>query len=47
MPKNWEFVLAAYLLWGGTFGVYVAVLIRKSRHAARALRQLGAGPTGT
>ena len=41
MPKNWEFVLAAYLIWTATFGVYVAMLIHKSRRAGQALRQLG------
>lgn len=41
MPKNWEFVLAAYLIWGGAFAVYLGFLVRRGRQLSRALRQLG------
>ena len=40
MPKNWEFVLAAYLIWGTAVAVYIVWLAAKRRGVERALRQL-------
>ncbi|MCZ6472193.1 MAG: hypothetical protein O7E56_15775 [SAR324 cluster bacterium] len=40
MPKYFEYVFAAYAIWIGGFGFYLAHLYRKSRRIARALQQL-------
>jgi hypothetical protein len=41
MPKNFEFVLAAYGLWAAVFAVYLLYLRRKAGAARRALQRMG------
>lgn len=40
MPKHYEFVLAAYLIWVGVFALYFFTLHRKSRNTRKALDRL-------
>ena len=54
MPKNYEFVLAAYLIWVVTMAGYLIWLRRRDRANRKALERLGgaagaddAGNTGS
>ena len=40
MPKHFEFVLAAYVIWVVVFAVYLLFLYRKARMAERALERM-------
>ena len=46
MPKNFEFVFAAYGIWVVTFAVYLVYLRHKARSAQQALRRMGGGAAG-
>ena len=47
MPDHWEYVVAAYGLWGAVFGGYLVYLARKSRALERALARIaGAAKKG-
>ena len=46
MPANWEYVLAAYAIWGVTFLAYILYLAHRFREAGKALRRLSIS-TGT
>jgi len=39
MPKNFEYVFAAYGLWVAGFGIYLLMLARKSARIRAALRR--------
>ena len=43
MPQHFEFVFAAYGVWGVTFALYMAWLFRRNRQVERALRRLRVG----
>ena len=43
MPKNFEFVFAAYGIWVAVFAVYLLYLRRKAVVARRALQRMGGG----
>jgi len=43
MPKNYEYVLAAYLIWTVTFLAYLIWLRRRDRTNRQALERLGSG----
>ena len=43
MPKNFEYVFAAYGIWVAAFGVYFTHLLRRSRQLSRSLSALRSG----
>ena len=43
MPKNFEYVFAAYGIWVVAFGVYFIHLLRRSRQLSRSLAALRSG----
>ncbi|MDH5753215.1 MAG: CcmD family protein [Deltaproteobacteria bacterium] len=45
MPKNFEYVFAAYGIWIVTFGLYVLVLARRAKRARRSLDRLEGAAT--
>jgi hypothetical protein len=40
MPTNWEYVLAAYGIWGAVFTAYIIRLAWRTRAVSRTLRRL-------
>ena len=45
MPKYFEFVLSAYLIWFGVFAIYFLILFRRSRRNRAALERLSRQPS--
>ena len=43
MPKNYEFVFAAYGIWVAAFAVYLIYLRHKARVARQALQRMSGG----
>ena len=47
MPKNFEYVFAAYGIWLGVFAIYFTHLYRKFRQITRSLDTLSAADSAS